>query len=170
MTRYSHLVLSACCIVACVSCTRQSAPETTPPKVRFENLQFNDEQLTGEVVFVKAPGEHMLRMLIAEGIYQRDGVWSSEFMFLESGNWWASPAGTAVSTASTNKVTRVRRNLFQLFDRENLVAVRLRALVWVGKTPPHRAEQGDMVAYAYQSPRMPVTDADELIRALGLPR
>lgn len=170
MTRYSHLVLSACCAIACVSCTPKSAPEATRPKVRFENLQFKDEQLTGEVVFFKAPGDHMLRMLIAEGIYQRDGVWGSEFMFLESGNWWASPAGTAASAASTNKVTRVRQNLFQLFDRENLVAVRLRALVWVGKTPPHQAEQEDMVAYAYQSRRVPVTDSDELIRALGLPR
>jgi len=168
MSGYPYLAVWTFCMLACASCTPKSAQKMPSANVRFDGLECKDGQLAGRVLFVKAPAEHMLRMLMIEGIYKRDNVWSSEFLFLETGQWWAAPAGTAASAASTNKVTSVRKNLSELLDRENLVAVRLRALVWVGKTPPHLADQDDLVFSAYQSARLPVTESAELIRELGL--
>jgi hypothetical protein len=170
MSRYLYLAIWSLCLMACASCAPKSTEKTPAAKVRFENLEFKDGQLTANVVFVKAVGEHMLRMLMLEGIYKRDNVWSSEFVFLETGHWWATPAGTVASAASTNKVTGVRKKLSQLLDPQDLVAVRLRAMVWVSRTPPHLAEQEDVVYHAYQSARLPVTESGELLRELRLQR
>ncbi len=168
MSRYLYLALGAFCTMACASCPPKSAPKMPSASVRFDGFECKDGQLAARVMFIKAPGDHMLRMLMVEGIYKRDNVWSSEFLLLETGHWWAAPVGTAASAASTNKVTSVRKKLSELLDRENLVAVRLRALVWVGQTPPHLADQEDLVSYTYQSARLPVTESAELIRELGL--
>jgi hypothetical protein len=167
MSRYMYLALGAFCALACASCTPKSDPKRPSANVRFDGFECKDGQLTARVLFVKAPGDHLLRLLMVEGIYKRDNVWGSEFLFLETGHWWAAPAGAA-SDAFTNKVTSVRKKLSELLDSEDLVAVRLRAVVWVGKTPPHLADQEVLVSYAYQSARLPVTESAELIRELGL--
>ncbi len=168
MSRYLYLALGAFCTMACASCPPKSAPKTPSAHVRFDGFECKDGQLAARVLFVKAPGDHMLRMLMVEGIYKRDTGWGSEFLPLETGHWSAAPVGAAASAAYTNKVTSVRNRLSELLEREDLVAVRLRVLVWVGQTPPHLADQEDLVSYAYQSARLPVTESAELIRELGL--
>jgi hypothetical protein len=165
MKRQVCVLVSVFCSLACLSCTPRSGQPAPAARVRFQNLGVRDGQLSADVVFLKAPNEHMLRMLMLEGIYQRDGIWSSEFVFLETGHWRALPGG---ASGATSKVTRVRQNLSGLLDSDGLAAVRLRALVWAGPQPPYLAEPNDLVYSAWQSPRLPVTESRELLRGLGL--
>jgi hypothetical protein len=150
------LVVSAICIAAS-SCAPDSQKDTTPDRVQFKNLRLEAGQLTGHVVYNKASEPQMQYLLLLEGIYCHDGVWGSELHIIENGHRRPLPRRAAPSVPP---MTAVRVILSDRLDPEGLVAVRLRATVWLSKLAPHEANQGDTSSFSYQSQRLHVSDSD----------
>lgn len=152
---YRLLVVSALCIAAS-SCTTDSQEDTTPDRVQFKNLRLEEGQLTGHVVYNKTPESHIQWLLLLEGIYCRDGVWGSELHIIENGH--RRPLPSRVTPPAPAR-TAIRVTLSDHLDPTDLVAVRLRAIVWFSKPAPHEANQEDIASFSYQSTRFPVSDA-----------
>jgi len=151
------LLVSAICMAAS-SCTPDSQKDTTSDRAQFKNLRLEAGQLTGHVVYTKIPAEHMQWLVLLEGIYCRDGVWGSELQIIESSQRRPLPSG-AMPVAPA--MTAIRMTLSDHLDPEDLVAVRLRAVVWFSKLAPHEANQEDTLPFSYQSQRFPVSDPNE---------
>lgn len=150
------LLVSAICMAAS-SCTPDSQKDTTSDRAQFKNLRLEAGQLTGHVVYTKIPAEHIQWLVLLEGIYCRDGVWSSELQIIETGQRRPLPAGALPVAPAT---TAVRMTLSEHLDAEALVAVRLRVVVWCSKPAPHEANQEDTSSFSYQSRRFPVQDSE----------
>ena len=147
------LVLAIC--MAASSCTPDSQKGTTRDRAQFKNLRVEAGQLMGHVVYDKIPERHIQWLVLLEGIYCRDGVWGSELQIIESGQRRPLPAGALPVPPAT---TAVRVALSDRLDPEDLVAVRVRAIVWCSKPAPHEANQEDTSSFSYQSHRFPVSD------------
>jgi hypothetical protein len=93
-------------------------------------------------------------LVLLEGIYDRDGVWSSELQIIENGQRRPLSSG---ATPPAPPRTAIRATLSDRLDPEDLVAVRLRVVVWFSKAAPHEAHQEDLTSFAYQSSLFPVS-------------
>ena len=153
---YRLLVASVLCM-AVSSCTPDSQKDATPDRAQFKNLRLEAGQLTGHVAYHATSGSHMQWLVLLEGIYFCDEVWGSEWQMIESGHRRPLPSG---ATPPYPARTAIRVTLSNHLDPEDLVAVRLRAVVWFSKAAPHEANQGDIASFSYQSARFPVSDAD----------
>ena len=148
------LLVSAICMAA-GSCTPDSQKDTTRDRAQFKNVRLEAGQLAGHVVYGKIPETHLQWLVLLEGIYCRDEVWGSELQIIENGQRRPLPAGAMPVPPAR---TAVRMTLSDHLDPEDLVAVRLRAIVWCSKMEPHEANQEDTSSFSYQSQRFPVND------------
>lgn len=152
---YRLLVASVICM-AVSSCAPDSQQDVTPDRAQFKNLRLEAGQLTGHVAYHTTSGTHMQWLVMLEGIYHRDVAWSSELQIIESGQ--RRPLSSAATPPAPAR-TAIRVTLSDRLDPTDLVAVRLRAIVWFSEPAPHEANQEDIASFSYQSACFPVSDA-----------